>query len=285
MTDPRINLKNPILAGVLALLLPGAGHLYQGRLFKAGVYFTCILGLFFSGMAVADWRAVQPPPKPVGSRITVLKYTAQLAVGLPSMYGLLQRERYYSDSNRQGAADLRKFSAPFRGELEVGPESDFYEDVQGTVHLEPVVDSFGEVMLTGKLDVVIDGQPQTFQLGQHVRLGKPIQANPERALRASLVRDAESPFEIIGNISGFIPRPFRNWFQVPMEEEEVQDLHAKLGKYHELAMVLTWIAGLLNVLAIWDAVEGPAYGFGDEEEPAADPTADETAPPKTGSNA
>jgi hypothetical protein len=33
----------------------------------------------------------------------------------------------------------------------------------------------------------------------------------------------------------------------------------------ELALVFTWIAGLLNILAVWDALEGPAYGYGDEE--------------------
>ena len=99
MTDPRIPLKNPIIAGVLAFLLPGAGHLYQGRMFKAVVYFVCILGLFFSGMAMADWKAVQPPPEGRGNKIAYLKYAAQLGVGVPSLYGnnsattLLQRRK------------------------------------------------------------------------------------------------------------------------------------------------------------------------------------------------
>ena len=31
-----------------------------------------------------------------------------------------------------------------------------------------------------------------------------------------------------------------------------------------MGAVFTLIAGLLNILAIWDAFEGPAYGFGDE---------------------
>ena len=29
--------------------------------------------------------------------------------------------------------------------------------------------------------------------------------------------------------------------------------------------MFTWIAGLLNLMAIWDAYDGPAYGYGDEE--------------------
>jgi hypothetical protein len=38
-------------------------------------------------------------------------------------------------------------------------------------------------------------------------------------------------------------------------------------------MVYTWIAALLNVLVMWDAFEGPAYGYGDEKpEDEADPS-------------
>ena len=35
MSDPRINLKNRHWAAVLAFLIPGAGHAYQGRYFFA----------------------------------------------------------------------------------------------------------------------------------------------------------------------------------------------------------------------------------------------------------
>ena len=64
-----------------------------------------------------------------------------------------------------------------------------------------------------------------------------------------------------------------------------------MGKFFELAKIFTWIAGLLNILAVWDAFEGPAYGYGDEEEStdeakkdspgeaAAATQSDEVAPP------
>jgi hypothetical protein len=32
-----------------------------------------------------------------------------------------------------------------------------------------------------------------------------------------------------------------------------------------MALVFTWVAGLLNLLAIWDAADGPAYAYGDEK--------------------
>ena len=58
MTDPKIDLKTPWVAGLLAYLIPGAGHLYQRRLFKAGVYFVCIFGTFLYGMHLGEWKVV-----------------------------------------------------------------------------------------------------------------------------------------------------------------------------------------------------------------------------------
>jgi hypothetical protein len=48
-------------------------------------------------------------------------------------------------------------------------------------------------------------------------------------------------------------------------------LHARLGKLVEVGSVYTMVAGLLNVLAIYDAYEGPAYND-DESDP--DPAAE-----------
>lgn len=266
MTDSRIDLKNPIIAGILAFLLPGAGHFYQGRMFKAVVYFVCILGLFFSGMAMADWKAVQPPPKGDRKYVSYLKYAAQLGVGLPSLYGIVQRERYYSEDNVEFGQTPVELTAEFYGEIELRGDQPVYDEIEGTVDLRPQVGNLGDVSLAGTLTTEVDGQTQTFQLAPNVRLGKKIKASEYRTLEASIQRTPDTPYDSIGSIRGVIPRSFLNWYQVPMDEAEVQQLHAELGKYHELAMVFTWIAGLLNVLAIWDAVEGPAYGYDDEYE-------------------
>lgn len=266
MTDPRIPLKNPIIAGVLAYLLPGAGHLYQGRMFKAVVYFTCILGLFLSGMAMADWKAVQPPPKGRGKKISYLKYSAQLGVGIPSLYALIQRQRYYSDENQEFDQSPEPLTAPFVGEIDLRGDDELYQEIQGTVELEQHVGNLGDVSLAGTLTTELNGETKVFQLAPNIRLGKKVKASEVRALEAAIQRTPDSPYDTIGSIRGVVPRSFWNWFQAPMDDAEMQQLHAKLGKYHELAMVFTWIAGLLNVLAIWDAVEGPAYGFDDQGE-------------------
>ena len=82
-----------------------------------------------------------------------------------------------------------------------------------------------------------------------------------------------------GHIEGSIPRPFLNWFEMPLSESELDDINKELGKRYEFAVVFTWIAGLLNLLAIWDAFEGPAYGRGDEEEEK--PSSDKEPSPAT----
>jgi hypothetical protein len=43
-------------------------------------------------------------------------------------------------------------------------------------------------------------------------------------------------------------------------------LHPRLGKLVEIGTIYTTIAGLLNILAIYDAYEGPAFIDTDEEE-------------------
>jgi len=272
MLDSRIRLKHAWLGGILAFLIPGAGHLYQGRYFKAAVYFCCILGLFLTGMALAEWQAVQAPPKKAlasGKGGALLKYAAQSGVGLPVLFALVQRERLESPENARTTTLHSKMVTPFTGTISYLDESGNHTGkVTGTLSLAPISGQFGNQGITGEFTGKLDDQAITFALSDHVELGPPISARKERPLAAGLVREQNGRKEEIGHLYGMIPRAFWNWFEVPMDEEEDEDLHRRLGKFHELAMVFTWVAGLLNVLAIWDAVEGPAYGFGDETLPA-----------------
>ncbi|SFI67001.1 DUF6677 family protein [Planctomicrobium piriforme] len=275
MSDPRISLKQPWLAGILAFLLPGAGHLYQGRFFKAAIYSVCILGLFFTGMAVAGWQAVQPPTQDAVKQrkaTALLKYGAQSAVGAPALFGLLQRERYYNNANVPATSLTSPLSAPFEGVASFQDDAGNHAgEVTGTIFLEPSPEQFGKRSITGRFVGQLSGQPIEFQLSSHVQLARPIEANPRRALAAGIISTRDGRPSELGHLSGSIPRSFWNWVEVPMDDAEEQGLHGRLGKYHELAMVFTWVAGLLNILAIWDAVEGPAYGYGDEQPEPADP--------------
>ena len=57
--------------------------------------------------------------------------------------------------------------------------------------------------------------------------------------------------------------------QGPVASESLDDLHRRLHRYFELGTVYTMIAGLLNVLAIYDALAGPAY-YDDRRRPLPD---------------
>jgi hypothetical protein len=49
------------LAGFLSYLVPGLGQLCQGRISKGLFFLVSVYGLFFSGMALGDWKNVYIP--------------------------------------------------------------------------------------------------------------------------------------------------------------------------------------------------------------------------------
>jgi hypothetical protein len=63
----------------------------------------------------------------------------------------------------------------------------------------------------------------------------------------------------------------------PATPQELNDWYRKLNRYFELGTVYTMIAGLLNVLAIYDAWAGPVQFVADE--PRKKPDDDPDAPP------
>ena len=79
--DCEINLKNRYFASVLAFLVPGAGHYYQGRRNKAYLFAVCILSLFFLGLFVGESRVVYAAWNPDEYRI---QCPAQMCVGIPA---------------------------------------------------------------------------------------------------------------------------------------------------------------------------------------------------------
>ena len=87
----RIELKEPWLAALLAWMLPGLGHLYQGRTGKGLLFFICVLGTFFYGLYLGGGKVVYAAvPWEQQYR---WQYFCQLGVGLPSAPMLLQRHR------------------------------------------------------------------------------------------------------------------------------------------------------------------------------------------------
>ncbi len=158
--EPPLTLRDPMLAAFLAWLVPGLGHLYQGRTAKGVLFMVCILGTFVYGLFLGGGRVVYAQWKPEKR----LPYLCQIGVGIPALPALVQASRA-----RSGKPPLfnSKFMAPPR--------------------IEP------------------------------------------------------------GN-------------------NELAELHLKFHRYFELGTVYTMVAGLLNMLVIYDAFAGPAYYGRDEEE-------------------
>ena len=148
-------------------------------------------------------------------------------------------------------------------------------DATGRISLAPVPAGAESWGAKGEFKGTITpagGAPQerTLTLGNVPRLGKPVTSDPERGIEVDVVDASKNPPQVIGRLKGSIPRSFWNRFEAPPDDIErdldrayLLELHRQLGKFHELALTFTMIAGLLNILVILDAVEGPAYGYGD----------------------
>lgn len=90
----EIDLKNPVVAGVLAWLWPGAGHLYQRRFAKAALFMICILGTYFFGLSLGGGHVVYAS---LAKEDVRWHYFCQVGVGAPALPALLQNRRVRAD--------------------------------------------------------------------------------------------------------------------------------------------------------------------------------------------
>jgi hypothetical protein len=86
--ESPIELKDPFVAGVLAWLIPGLGHFYQGRKAKGALFAICIwgtflYGLYLGGSSQLGWgRAVYFN---FDAKEWRLPWLCQIGVGLPTL--------------------------------------------------------------------------------------------------------------------------------------------------------------------------------------------------------
>jgi len=167
----EIDLKDPRLAAFLAWLVPGLGHLYQGRTGKGVLFFVCIVGTFLYGMYIGNGRVVYASTTDVFSRqfLERWQYICQIGVGLPALPAFVQTWRV--ESNK----------APLLGDNFMRP--------------------------------------------------------PARAPRQS--EDRTDPSHTVHH------------------PDELAQWNYEQGEYFEIGTVFTVIAGLLNILVIFDAYGGP----------------------------
>lgn len=91
----EIDLKEPWLAALLAWLIPGLGHLYQGRTGKGVLFFVCVFGTFVFGMVLGRGHVVYASLP--GQEPWRWQFYCQLGVGLPAMPALVQRHLVKTD--------------------------------------------------------------------------------------------------------------------------------------------------------------------------------------------
>jgi len=183
--DLTIHLKDRWLAAFLAWLIPGLGHLYQGRTAKGILFMVCILGTFLYGLfALGGGKVVYASTSDQPLR---WQYWCQLGTGLPALPALVQRSRFQNNKEVLFA----NASPPF-DRLMAPPR--------------PV-------------EMVVDPKTQ------------------RQYPRAFTSKDGQN--------------------QVVRHPDELAKWNHDLHHYYDLGTVYTMIAGLLNVLVVYDACCGP----------------------------
>src|SRR5690348_14943694 len=90
MPRTKVDLKDPLVAAILAFLIPGLGHFYQRRIFKGLLYFICICGAFFGGMRIGHGQVVYFQWRQSDNR--TYAYLCQFWAGLPALPALAQSQ-------------------------------------------------------------------------------------------------------------------------------------------------------------------------------------------------
>ena len=269
----RINLKNPWLAAFLAFLLPGLGHLYQGRWFKGILFAICILGTFYCGVSLGEGRTVYthyytaPQGNQNGGRpVRNYGYFSQVLVGLPALPAIYQSRKYKKSREGRFMVAGGTLEMPFDGTVILEQDQGIpkYREAHGVLKISST-DNPRMPDFEFKGEVEGEEKDVHLKLATLQRTGSSVYARPRWHLTAEVESGLNDPNLLSATLQGNgQKRAFMDWYQIPLEHETLQDLNGRLGRQWDLAMVFTWVAGLLNILAIWDSLEGPAYGYGDE---------------------
>ncbi len=172
MSRPAIDLKKPVLAALLAWLVPGLGHFYQGRVRKGLLYLSCILGLYLVGLAMGHWQVVywtwvDPRVDSEKFRVTFL---GQVGVGLPGLWAILQ-----ATLNYYGHATIGSFLAePSTQEINALHPSlnrlleitSLYTTIAGLLNVFAIFDAYAGPALDG-----IEANPDPLQASERVQAG------------------------------------------------------------------------------------------------------------------
>ncbi len=291
MLQRKLDLRDPTTAVILAFLVPGLGHLYQRRIFKGVLYAVCILGTFFTGLRIGHGQVVYFHWKQPENR--TYAYLCQFWVGLPALPALAQvrRSRDLFDANY--VPD--RIPSDFSGTLSDYTDGTVIGKVTGRIELRPEKPDNPNYWV-GKVHgdlVTADGTRKKIE-GEVQKSGGWLEAQVapwrNRAIRSQFKARLDGKDETITyRLEGSLPRAIWDFYEAPLQDQRSNELagessdldraHKELGGRFELGVLYTMIAGLLNILAMYDAYEGPAYEDEEDESKSDRPPPPPPPPP------
>jgi hypothetical protein len=216
------------VAALLSYLVPGLGQIVQGRVAKGVLFLVCLYGLFFYGMYLGNWRNVYIPES-------------------PAPRGGGDRASRLLDS----ITDRARFAGQFWIGAAAWPA--VLQSWKGTPYVEMPDGSRGKVIARGS------GEPRVRAANFHHDL-LPVKKLTETEVEVEIDnKPVNLPVRGLPVIGTFMAAP---------DEDELNDELRNSDKKYELGWMYTVIAGVLNILVIYDAFAGAAFGAASVKSPA-----------------
>jgi hypothetical protein len=215
------------MAGLLSYLVPGLGQISQGRTGKGLLFFVCIYALFFYGMYLGTGS--------VQAGVAGLEYHVPGNVYLPdTIHGNADPRPPIPVKLPNFAIDL--YNRPqFAGQFWVG------------VAAWPAIVQYASTDEESARRAVRDRRDEA----QRLEDGDPA--------RAGKLRESASQLEQGLQTGSWEGHWLLGQFERAPTEEALNALNTSRGKELELGWVYTVIAGVLNIMVIYDATAGPAF--------------------------
>lgn len=189
-----IDLRNPMVAAILAWLVPGLGHFYQRRTTKGGLFMGALVAILVAGLWLGEGRVVYASWRPGESRLAFL---GQAGIGVLAIPAAAQAWRLSGGAHE-----------PFLGSTWFAPP---------------------------------------LHAGQYVR--------PRYAERV----ERSEPELPDGAFVDSPPLALCTFDQLSL-------WHQRLGRFFEIGTLYTALAGMLNLLVVYDAFAGPLGDLRDDNE-------------------
>lgn len=252
-----VDLHDPYWAALLAWLWPGAGHFYQRRFAKGFLFMICVLSTYLFGLGLGHGRVVYASLKTNDVR---WQYFCQLGVGIPALPALAQSfktakgrdpwfvlcERYPSDYGMSVNEKNRTLNGLATLERE---RQEAYLSKLNQIS-DPDQRRAFEQQRASQRKEAIEKQDQLEQASAK---------NEARARLRCLRIDEREPVEPYSGPTmkdGLMAPPAGP--ALPNDTDVLSRWHYELKSFFELGTLYTVVAGLLNLLAVYDAFVGPA---------------------------